>query len=220
MINRNILSYIVLVLGLVLCLPVMAASVKAVALFEGRAMLSVDGGKAKIISEGKTLSGVKLISSNTSQAIIEVNGKRQTLKLNSSLVLEESLGTKPSNSYASSIQLFIDEKGFFRGDGSVNGKSINFLIDTGANIVVLNSNEAKRVGLDYKSGVESVAKTASGVAPMYLMTVERISIGGLELRNVETGIIEGNFPQYPLLGMSFLGQLKMQQDGKVMTISR
>ena len=220
MTNRNVLNYIVLVLGLVLCLPVMAASVKAVALFEGRAMLSVDGGKAKIISEGKTLSGVKLISSNTSQAIIEVNGKRQTLKLNSSLVLEESLGTKPSNSYASSIQLFIDEKGFFRGDGSVNGKSINFLIDTGANIVVLNSNEAKRVGLDYKSGVESVAKTASGVAPMYLMTVERISIGGLELRNVETGIIEGNFPQYPLLGMSFLGQLKMQQDGKVMTISR
>ena len=220
MTNRNVLNYIVLVLGLVLCLPVMAASVKAVALFEGRAMLSVDGGKAKIISEGKTLSGVKLISSNTSQAIVEVNGKRQTLKLNSSLVLEESLGTKPSNSYASSIQLFIDEKGFFRGDGSVNGKSINFLIDTGANIVVLNSNEAKRVGLDYKSGVESVAKTASGVAPMYLMTVERISIGGLELRNVETGIIEGNFPQYPLLGMSFLGQLKMQQDGKVMTISR
>ena len=220
MTNRNVLNYIVLVLGLVLCLPVMAASVKAVALLEGRAMLSVDGGKAKIISEGKTLSGVKLISSNTSQAIVEVNGKRQTLKLNSSLVLEESLGTKPSNSYASSIQLFIDEKGFFRGDGSVNGKSINFLIDTGANIVVLNSNEAKRVGLDYKSGVESVAKTASGVAPMYLMTVERISIGGLELRNVETGIIEGNFPQYPLLGMSFLGQLKMQQDGKVMTISR
>ena len=220
MINRNILSYIVLVLSLVLCLPVMAASVKAVALFEGRAMLSVDGGKAKIISEGKTLSGVKLISSNTSQAIIEVNGKRQTLKLNSSLVLEESLGAKPSNSYASSIQLFVDEQGFFRGDGSVNGKSIKFLIDTGANLVVLNSNEAKRVGLDYKSGVESVAKTASGVAPMYLMTVERISIGGLELRNVETGIIEGNFPQYPLLGMSFLGQLKMQQDGKVMTISR
>ena len=220
MINRNILSYIVLVLGLVLCLPVMAASVKAVALFEGRAMLSVDGGKAKIISEGKTLSGVKLISSNTSQAIIEVNGKRQTLKLNSSLVLEESLGAKPSNSYASSIQLFVDEQGFFRGDGSVNGKSIKFLIDTGANLVVLNSNEAKRVGLDYKSGVESVARTASGVTPMYLMTVERISIGGLELRNVETGIIEGSFPQYPLLGMSFLGQLKMQQDGKVMTISR
>ena len=220
MINRNILSYIVLVLGLVLCLPVMAASVKAVALFEGRAMLSVDGGKAKIISEGKTLSGVKLISSNTSQAIIEVNGKRQTLKLNSSLVLEESLGAKPSNSYASSIQLFVDEKGFFRGDGSVNGKSIKFLIDTGANLVVLNSNEAKRIGLDYKSGVESVARTASGVTPMYLMTVERISIGGLELRNVETGIIEGSFPQYPLLGMSFLGQLKMQQDGKVMTISR
>jgi len=218
--NRNVLNYIVLVLGLVLCLPVMAASVKAVALFEGRAMLSVDGGKAKIISEGKTLSGVKLISSNTSQAIVEVNGKRQTLKLNSSLVLEESLGTKPSNSYASSIQLFVDEQGFFRGDGSVNGKSIKFLIDTGANLVVLNSNEAKRVGLDYKSGVESVAKTASGVTPMYLMTVERISIGGLELRNVETGIIEGSFPQYPLLGMSFLGQLKMQQDGKVMTISR
>jgi len=183
-------------------------------------MLSVDGGKAKIVRAGKTLSGVKLVSSNTSEAVIEVNGKRKTLTLNSSLILEESLGTKASNSYASSVQLFVDEQGFFKGKGAVNGKGLEFLVDTGANLVVLNSSEANKVGLDYKSGVETVAKTASGVAPMYLITAKTMSIGGIELSNVEMGVIEGSFPEYPLLGMTFLNRLDMKRNGEIMTLSR
>lgn len=220
MLNRVQFIFCAFIISFSVSLPISAASVKVIALFENRAMLSIDGGKAKILRAGTSLSGVKLVSSNTSEAIIEVNGKRKTLTLNSSLVLEGSLGTKASNSYASSVQLFVDDQGFFRGKGEVNGKGLEFLVDTGANLVVLNSVEANKVGLDYKAGVETVAKTASGVAPMYLITAQKMSIGGIELSNVEMGVIEGGFPQYPLLGMTFLSRLNMQRNGEIMTLSR
>jgi len=220
LLNRIQIVIYSFIVSLVISLPASAASVKAIALFENRAMLSVDGGKAKIVRAGKTLSGVKLVSSNTSEAVIEVNGKRKTLKLNSSLVLDEPLGSKASSSYVGSVQLVVDKQGFFRGQGAVNGKSLEFLVDTGANLVVLNSNEANRVGLDYKSGVKSTAQTASGVAPMYLVTAKKMSIGGIELSNVDMGVIEGDFPAYPLLGMTFLGRLNMERNGQIMTLSR
>ena len=220
LLNRIQIVVCSFIICLILSTSVSAASVKAIALFENRAMLSVDGGKAKIVRAGKSLSGVKLISSNTSEAVVEVNGKRKTLKLNSSLVLDEPLGNKVSSSYVNSVQLVVDEQGFFRGKGAVNGKGLEFLVDTGANLVVLNSNEADRVGLDYKSGIKSTAQTASGVAPMYLITAKKMSIGGIELSNVEMGVIEGSFPAYPLLGMTFLGRLDMQRQGQIMTLSR
>ena len=220
MLNRIQFIFCGFIISLFISLPVSATSVKAIALFENRAMLSVDGGKAKIVRAGKTLSGVKLLSSNTSEAVIEVNGKRETLTLNSHLVLEESIGTKASSSYANTVQLIVDNEGFFRADGAVNGKAVKFLVDTGANIVVLNSIEANRIGLDYKSGAKRGAKTASGLASMYVVTAKKMSIGGIELLNVEMGVIEGGFPESPLLGMTFLGLLNMQRDGKVMTLSR
>ena len=197
-----------------------AVSVKAVALFNDRAMLSIDGEKPKIIGAGKTFSGVKLISSNTSEAVVEVDGKRQTLKLNGTLVLNQSLGNKVSSSYNQSIQLFVNDQGFFQSNGTINSKTVNFLVDTGANLVVLSSTDAKKINLDYEQGVRSLASTASGTAPMYVFTVDTMSIGGIELNDVEMGVIEGDFPVHPLLGMTFLSRLNMKRAGNVMTLNR
>lgn len=198
----------------------LASSVKAIALFNDRAMLSVDGSKAKIIRAGSTYKGVKLISSNTSNAVVEINGERKKLKLNSSLVLSKSLGTKASNSYANSVQLFVDEQGFFQSQGEINGKGINFLVDTGANLVVINSRDADRIGLEYLQGEKTFASTASGRSPMYVITANSMAVGGISINNVRMGVIEGSFPEYPLLGMTFLSRLNMTREGSVMTLSR
>lgn len=58
-----------------------AKSVTAVALFKDRAMISVDGSKAKIVKAGASYKGVTLINSTTSEAVIEVDGKRDLLTL-------------------------------------------------------------------------------------------------------------------------------------------
>lgn len=197
-----------------------AKSVTAVALFKDRAMISVDGSKAKIVKAGASYKGVTLISSTTSEAVIEVDGKRDLLTLEGGTVLSASLGAKPAGSHASSVTLYENEFGFFESNGQVNGRDLRFLVDTGANIVVLSGRQADRVGLEYRNGVRTYASTASGNAPMYTLVVDQISIGGIKLSNIRTGVIEGDFPPKPLLGMTFLDKLDMRRSGNTMVLKR
>jgi len=208
-----------LFMSLMMVSQIEAKTVAAVALFKDRAMLSVDGKKAKIVRAGTSYQGVKVISSSTSEAVIEIDGTRKTLKLNSTTVLGTSLGAR-SNTTVTSVVLYENEVGFFESDGQVNGRSIKFLIDTGANLVVFSSSDAQRLGLDYESGEKGVASTASGVAPMYRINIDSISIGGVELENITAGVIEGSFPQTPLLGMTFLSRLNMNRTGQTMVLEK
>ena len=196
-------------------------SVAAVALFNERAMLSVDGEKAKIIRQGETYFGVKLISANTSEAVIEFDGKRKTLTLNGTAVLGVNSGLQSSSDVVEkSVVLYEDQNGFFQTAAYIDGKRIEFLVDTGANIVVFNSQVADRLGLDYTKGRVGFASTASGRARMYNVTLDKVRVGGISLRNIQAGVIEGGFPEVPLLGMSFLGQLEISKKGDKMTLSK
>jgi len=195
-------------------------SVVAIALFNDRAMLSVDGGKAKIVRAGDTYNNVTLISSTTKEAVIELAGKREVLTLNSGVVLSQSLAANPTDSYKTSLELYVNESGFFQSRGRINGRDIEFLVDTGANIVVLSSQHADRIGLEYAQGQRTQASTASGTAPMFLVQLDSISIGGIELENVSAGVIAGGFPQIPLLGMTFLSRVDMNRQGNTMRLTK
>jgi len=196
-----------------------AKTVAAIALFNDRAMLSVDGQKAKIIRAGTTYKGVKVISSNTSEAVIEIGGKVKTLRLNGTAVIGGTLGVAPQRA-ATSIVLYENEVGFFESGGQVNGRSTRFLVDTGANLVVFNSRQATRLGIDYRTGEKGYASTASGLAPMYTLNIDSISVGGLELKDIRSGVIEGGFPEIPLLGMTFLSRLNMNRSGQTMVLKK
>lgn len=197
---------------------VTAKSVTAVALFNDRAMLSVDGQKAKIIRAGAVLNGVKLISSNTDEAVVEIDGQRETLTLNSTTELSHGLGAVSQTQSGQSIELQVNANGFFESFGQVNGRNIRFLVDTGANLVVLNSVDAQRVGIDYLDGIKTFAATASGTAPMYEVELDSITLGGIRVEQVKAGVIEGQFPVTPLLGMTFLRELNMTRNGNTMTL--
>ena len=201
--------------------PVSAeTSIETVALFNHKAMLVINGKKAKILKVGETYQGVKLIESNTDHATVEVAGKKQILILNGAVVLSRSIAAKAPSTDRESAQLWSDASGFFRAQGSVNGEPLEFLIDTGANIVVMNSRHADRINLDYKEGQRSYASTASGTTPMYLIKLDRISFEGIQLYNIEAGVIEGSFPVVPLLGMSYLKRLDMKRAGNRMTLKK
>ena len=79
---------------------------------------------------------------------------------------------------------------------------------------------ARQLRLDLKKGQDGIASTASGLVRMTTSRVKSISIGNIRLRDIPVGIIEGNFPQVPLLGMSFLGQLDMVREGRRMELRR
>ncbi len=186
------------------------------ALFQNKAIISIDGAR-HVLSTGETSpEGVKLVLTDTRRevAIVEIGGQRETLALG-----VVSSGRFNQTEEADSITLWADSAGFFYTAGSINGVPVKFLVDTGANAIAMSSRTAKRIGLDYKRhGRPALANTAGGIVPMYSLRLNKVSIGGITLHNVDAGVIQGDHPTDVLLGMSFLGQLKMRRDGNQMEL--
>ncbi|NND44879.1 MAG: TIGR02281 family clan AA aspartic protease, partial [Xanthomonadales bacterium] len=52
------------------------------------------------------------------------------------------------------------------------------------------------------------------------VVLDELVIGGITAHNVEAAVIEGSFPQTPLLGMSFLRQVSMEESAGVLTLTQ
>jgi len=97
--------------------------------------------------------------------------------------------------------------GHYWGLADVDGFPVNFMVDTGASVVVLTFEDAKRLRLkpdelDYKWKISTAGGETKGASVL----LGSIRIGGVEIENVEAMILREGLDQN-LLGMSFLGEL-------------
>lgn len=192
-----------------------ATDVQVIGLGEDKAVVVIDGGKPRTLRAGQASpEGVKLISADSQQAVLEINGKRETLSLGRGISAATVTTDSPS------VTLIADARGHFIANGNLNGASTKLMVDTGASLVVFSSNDARRMGISYLHGERSYANTASGVAPFYRITLNTVKVGGITLNQVEAGVMEGGFPQLPLLGLSFLNRLEMRREGSSMTLTK
>lgn len=181
-----------------------AADVVVQALLEGRAMLQIDG-KTRILKVGETSpEGIKLISADSMEAVLEVNGKQ------AAYTLGQRLSNVAPPDVSKSVLIAQDARGMYLSSGSINGRSVQFLVDTGATSVALSSKEADRLGLTYDKTDVMLARTASGTVPAYRATLETVQIGEIILRDIPATVTEGEHPEEILLGMSFLEQLEIK----------
>lgn len=187
-----------------------AASVGVVGLFRDKAMVSIDGSPPKLIAAGQTVQGVKLLAANSDSATFEIEGKQRVLAMGQSFAATGG-GGKPS------VVLSADGRGHFAAAGSINGASVNFLLDTGASSVTLPASEASRMGIDYKSGQMVGVSTANGVIPAWRVTFNSVRLGNINLSQVEGMVVETGLP-VALLGMSFLNRTDMKREGQTMTL--
>ncbi|MFM9972005.1 MAG: TIGR02281 family clan AA aspartic protease [Burkholderiales bacterium] len=198
--------------GLVAC-NAWAAAVTVVGLSNNKAVVQIDGGAPRTLSVGqKTPEGVTLISANRDEALFDIAGKRQSLKLGQQHVTNSG----PSSS---SVTLSADARGHFVTDGQINGGTVRFLVDTGATVVSLSSTEAQRLRLDYRKGAPVRMNTANGVAPAWQVRLDTVRIGDITLDNVEAVVME-NQSMPVLLGMSFLNRTNMRREGQLMTLTK
>lgn len=101
-----------------------------------------------------------------------------------------------------------NQSGHFVATFQVNGRSVSGLIDTGATFVALNETMARQLGvsrsdLDYRYAVT----TANGMTRAAHITLDRIEIGNVRVRNVEAYVLKDNSLTGMLIGMSFLNRL-------------
>lgn len=189
-----------------------ATDVSVVGLFGSKAMLMIDGSK-RIMAPGEaTPDGVKLISVESDGAVLEIEGKRRTLKVGQGASLQSAGG----NGNPTTV-LVADSRGHFITTGVINGVSVRMMVDTGATAVSMSSAEAKRIGLSYLGGERGAVSTANGVVPAYRVMLNTVKVGNITLNQVE-GIVQDSSMPGVLLGMSFLRRLEMKRDGSEMTL--
>lgn len=179
-----------------------------VGLFANQAVLEING-QQHLLKVGKTSpEGVKLLSANSNEAVLEINGKQQTFPLGN------RISTQFTESPALPQVSLWPTNGMYLTAGSINGYTIDFLVDTGASTIALNAATAKRLGIDYYRGEQVGVRTASGEGLGYKIMLDVVQLEQIKLYNVEALVIDGPQPYPALLGMSFLGQLDIQRQGE------
>jgi aspartyl protease family protein len=106
--------------------------------------------------------------------------------------------------------------GHYVATGRINGEAVEFLLDTGATDVSIPQATADRLDLDY--GSAAMARTASGVIRVYRTTLDRVALGDIVLRDVRATINPHSPIDSVLLGMSFMGELELEQRNDRLTL--
>ena len=98
--------------------------------------------------------------------------------------------------------------GHFVTDADVNGRSIAVMVDTGASMVALTYSDARAIGIAPRdSDFTHRVNTANGVAKVAPVTLDRVQIGDVLVRNVTAAVVEDGKLNMTLLGNSFLSKL-------------
>lgn len=107
------------------------------------------------------------------------------------------------------VKLRSDANGHFLFKAAVNERLANFLADTGATYVVITYEDAQRLGLSPQSLDFSVpVQTANGVTRVAPVTLDRVRVEDITVRDVPAAVAGKGILATNLLGMSFLGRLK------------
>lgn len=107
------------------------------------------------------------------------------------------------------VQLSAGAYGHFHARADMNGRPISVMVDTGASIVALTYEDAREIGLYVRdSDFTHRVSTANGYARIAPVTIDRISVGDIVVRNVPGAVMESGKLGTTLLGMSFLSRLQ------------
>ena len=192
-----------------------APDVRVVGLFNDAAVVTVDG-KRHMLRVGRPgPQGIELVDASSRSATLRVDGQLR----------EFGLETDYSEAYTDrqKVRVSIPRSagGHYRTSGSINGQGVSFMVDTGATSVAMNSDQARRLGIDYKlDGTPIKATTASGQVSGYRVSLARVKVGNIELSNVDGLVLEGAFPVEVLLGMSYLRRVRMEDQGTVLVLEQ
>jgi len=190
-----------------------AADVSLVGTFDTKAaILSIDGGAPRTVKVGQSAGGVTLIAVEKDRATVEVDGKRRVLQRGQTY-------SSGAGSGAQSVTLAAGAGGHFMAQGQINGGAILFLVDTGATAIAIPASDAERLRIDYRKGRRSTTQTAGGPAPVWVVTLDSVRVGGIEVQNVEAIVIEQGLT-VALLGNTFLNRMEMRREGQTMTLTR
>lgn len=116
---------------------------------------------------------------------------------------------------ANEVRLQRQPDGHYHINGSINAVPVKFMLDTGASMVSISRELAKRAGLECDA--PAVFTTANGKIDGCIATREEVSFGNVRLFDVDVAIMP-NMDDMALLGMNALGKFDLQQTDGTLVI--
>ncbi|MCB1436306.1 MAG: TIGR02281 family clan AA aspartic protease [Rhodobiaceae bacterium] len=106
------------------------------------------------------------------------------------------------------VAISANGSGQFSVSTLVNGLHVEMLADTGATLVVLTEDDARRAGVEMASlTYDTPVKTANGTSMTARVLLGEVAVGGIVQRKVEALVAPNEALGISLLGMSFIGKL-------------
>src|SRR4051794_2009381 len=114
-----------------------------------------------------------------------------------------------SPAFGSSLTLQPDNHGHFHADARVDGRPLEFLVDTGATTIALTARSAAQLGI-HPAAREYTASmnTANGVIRAAPVRLSMVEVGGIVVRDVSAHVFPDEVLGQNLLGTSFLSRLR------------
>ena len=193
-----------------------AAAAQAVALsgiLGSKALLVVNGSAPRGVAAGESHQGVKVVSVGRDDAVLEIDGARRTVRLGEAPV---SVGARGGSQR---IVLAGDSRGHFISQGQINGRVMQFMVDTGATTVAIGLPDAERMGLNYKKGQPVRMSTANGITQGWRLRLDTVRIGDVQVYGVDAIVTPQPMP-YVLLGNSFLTSFQMTRQNDQMVLEK
>lgn len=180
-----------------------------------RALLMVDG-QPRTLAAGQSAADVRFIRWQDDSAVVERDGAQYLLRLGAT---PSRLGGPAAASGGREIVIAAGPGGHFITAGSINGRSVRFMVDTGATVLALGRDEAERLGLDLSTARPALSETANGTVQVQMINLTRVRVGEVEVANVSAMVVPAPMP-YVLLGNSFLTRFQMRRENDVMRLER
>ncbi len=200
-------------LALLWCHSALAQGVVLSGRMGERALLVVDG-QPRAVAVGQTVAGVTFKRWVGEDAEVETRAGKLLLRTGSTPV---QLGAAAPAGSGREIVLTAGSGGHFNTAGTINGKQVRFVVDTGATLIALGRDDAQRLGLDLSNAQRGMTQTANGAVPVHVITLSSVRVGDVELANVGAVVLPQSMPVV-LLGNSFLSRFQMRRDNDVMRL--
>lgn len=179
-----------------------------------RALLMIDG-QPQMLAVGQAAAGVRLLRWQGDEAVVERDGRSALLRVGGSPA--QLAGGAPAAAQGREIVIAAGPGGHFIASGAINGKPVQFMVDTGATLLAMSQGDAQRLGLDLRNARRGMTHTANGTVPVQQVSLTRVRVGAVEVSNVDAVVLPAAMP-HVLLGNSFLGRFQMRRENDVMRL--
>lgn len=206
----------VAVLALMVASAVDAApDIVVVGLLPDRAVLKVEG-ETRILKVGESTDNITLIRVDANQATLKVGKTEQVLGLGQ----DHPKALVQDTTAKASLDVYMNARNSFETTGMINGRIVNFIVDTGASTVAMSRTEATRLGIDFRqNGQPAAGVTASGTVAAWSVFLDRVKVGPIVVVGVPAMVLDTEDSLPILLGMSFLSRVNITHEGNKLRLT-